>query len=91
MKIELQKEEKKKGGCAMNLFDYGNAFVRKSDWKDLAVLKFCLCAMGIMIGCRVPEKYRKPVIAGSAVVFFAAYIPLMYKFFKVAGEEMKQE
>lgn len=75
----------------MNLFEYGNAYIRKSDWKDLAILKFCLCAIGVMIGCQVPEKYKKPVIAGSAVVFLATYIPLMYKFFKVVREEIKQE
>ena len=32
------------------LFELGNQYVRESDWKDLALVKFCLCAMGIMIG-----------------------------------------
>ena len=32
------------------LFELGNQYVRECDWKDLALVKFCLCAVGIMIG-----------------------------------------
>ncbi len=35
------------------LFELGNQYVKESDWKDLALVKFCLCAMGIIIGTRV--------------------------------------
>ena len=67
-----------------SLFELGNQYVRESDWKDLALVKFCLCAMGIMIGTQVPTKHKKVVVAGALGVFVATYIPLMTKLFKIA-------
>ena len=60
-----------------NLFELGNQYAKESDWKDFALLKFCLCAVGIMIGTQVTPKYKKIVVCASAGVFIAAYIPLM--------------
>lgn len=67
-----------------NLFDLGNQYIRESDWKDLALVKFCLCAMGVLIGAGMPEKYRKTALAAAAGAFAATYIPLMAKFFEIA-------
>lgn len=67
-----------------SLFELGNQYVRESDWKDLALVKFCLCAMEIMIGTQVPTKHKKVVVAGALGVFVATYIPLMTKLFKIA-------
>ena len=66
------------------LFELGNQYVRESDWKDLALVKFCLCAMGIMIGTQVPTKHKKAVVTGALGVFVVTYIPLMAKLFKIA-------
>ena len=66
------------------LFELGNQYVRESDWKDLALVKFCLCAMGIMIGIQIPTKHKKVVVAGAIGVFVATYIPLMTKLFMIA-------
>lgn len=70
--------------CLLKITD---RYIQESDWKIMALLKTCLCAMGILIGCNVPKKYRKPVVAGSAAVFFLTYIPLMRKFVEIAVEE----
>ncbi len=70
-----------------SLFDYGNEYLKQSDWKDLAMIKFCLCSMGIVIGCSLPEKYRKPAIAASAGVFALTYVPLMKKFADIVMEK----
>lgn len=69
------------------LFDLANEYVKQSDWKDLALIKLCLCAMGILIGCSVPHRYKKIVITGSVAVFFITYIPLMAKLCKLAADE----
>lgn len=66
------------------LFELGNQYVRESDWKDLALVKFCLCAMGIMIGTQIPTKHKRVVVAGAFGVFVATYIPLMTKLFMIA-------
>lgn len=69
------------------LFDYAEKYIAKSDWKDLAMLKFCLFAMGVLAGMRIPEKNREKAGWIAAVVFVVTYIPLMAKFFSVIGEK----
>lgn len=71
----------------MKVLEYGNQYAKESDWKDFALVKFCLCSMGIMIGTQVTPKHRKKVIALSAMVFLITYIPLMAKFFKIVFEK----
>ena len=68
------------------LFALGNRYVKESDWKDLALLKFCLWAMGMLMGMLVPPKNRKAVAWGCTGVFLVTYIPLMAKFYRVAKE-----
>lgn len=65
------------------LFENANQYVKESDWKDLALLKFCLCAIGVMIGMAVPKEKRKVPLIVAALVFVATYIPLMTKYIKI--------
>lgn len=69
------------------LFELGNQYVKESDWKDLALIKCCLCSMGIIIGTQVAPKHKKNIICISAGIFIATYIPLMAKFFKIAARD----
>ncbi len=73
------------------LFDAADRYLKKCDWKDLALLKFCLFAMGLFIGTQVPEKEKKPVQAVGLAVFAATYVPLMAKFFSVLAEKHQPE
>lgn len=66
------------------LFELGNRYAKESNWTDFALVKFCLCAMGILIGMRIPAKKKTLATAVSASVFIAAYVPLMAKLFKIA-------
>lgn len=66
-----------------SLFDGANEYVKESDWKDLSLIKFCLCAIGIMIGINVPRKKKKTVLIGASVVFTLTYVPLMSKFLRL--------
>ncbi len=69
------------------LFVYAEKYIAKSDWKDLAMLKFCLFAMGVLAGMRIPEKNRKQAGWIATAVFVATYIPLIAKFFLVIREK----
>lgn len=69
------------------LFCYAEKYIAKSDWKDLAMLKFCLFAMGVLAGMQISEKNRKQAGRIAAAVFAATYIPLMAKFFSVIKEK----
>ena len=65
-------------------------FVRESDWKDLAVLKFCLLSLGLLAGMQIAERCKKGVRIASSIVFTLTYIPLMVKYLRILigkGEE----
>lgn len=72
------------------LFESADRYLDRSDWKDLTLIKFCLCSMGIVIGASLPEKYRKPAVCGASGVFVLTYVPLMAKYFKTV-KEMTEE
>lgn len=72
------------------LLELGNRFVSESDWKDLALIKFCLCAIGVIIGALINPKCKKPVIIAAAGVFAATYVPLMIKLVKLIKSGREQ-
>lgn len=72
------------------LFEYANEYVKRSDWKDLALVKFCLFSMGILAGMKIAPKYRKTVAWIGAAIFLTTYVPLMAKFFKIVSDGRKE-
>ena len=65
------------------IFASANEFVRESDWKDLAVLKFCLLSLGLLAGMQIAERCKKGVRIAASIVFTLTYIPLMVKYLKI--------
>ena len=70
----------------MKLFEVANKYCKESDWKILAMVKFCLFSMGIMVGVLLPDRFRNVVLIIFGVVFINTYIPLMSKFLKLWKE-----
>jgi len=62
------------------LFLCADRYIQARDWKMLAGLKFCLCAIGFLLGLVIPVKHKKTAAAGAFGVFLATYIPLMVDF-----------
>ena len=71
------------------LLELGNRYAEKSDWKDFALTKFCLCAMGILIGLKIPTNKKKTTAVISGGVFGITYVVLMSKVFKIIKEMVK--
>ena len=69
------------------LFYYADKYIEESDWKDLAIIKFCLFSMGILAGIQIPKRSRQQAGWIAGAVFVATYIPLMAKFFSVILEK----
>ena len=71
------------------LLSYADRYCHQSSWKDLALLKFCLCAVGVVIGLLIPAHRRKAVLFAALAVFAGTYVPLMYDFLSLmlAGPE----
>lgn len=63
--------------------DLGNKYAEQSDWKDFALTKFCLCAMGILIGVSLPRKCKRPALAIAGIIFGSTYFILMRKVFGI--------
>ena len=55
----------------MKLFEAADRYIRTSDWKIIAVLKFCLISLGMMIGMQIRPEHKKDVFLGAAGVFYA--------------------
>lgn len=72
-------------------FELGNRYAAESDWKDFALTKFCVCAVGVMIGTCIPAVNRKKAMAIAGGVFAATYVPLMKKVFGVAKEMIEEQ
>ena len=69
------------------LFDAADRYIESSDWKVIAVLKFCLISLGMMIGMAIRPKVKKQVLTIALCVFIITYIPLMVKFYRVLTSE----
>lgn len=72
------------------LFEYADQYVKESDWKDLALLRLCLCAIGVIIGTNVAPKHKKAANTAAAVVFAVTYVPLMQKLTNIIFDGCKK-
>ena len=73
------------------LFTSADRYLRASDWKDIALIKLCLFAIGLLAGMQVRDSDKKAVRAGAAALFVVTYIPLMSKFIGVQLVDAEQE
>lgn len=73
----------------MKLFRVADDYCRSSNWKTIALVKFCLFSMGIIAGVLLPRRFQRPAIAAAGAVFVVTYIPLMAKFFRLWTKETR--
>ena len=67
--------------CPMRpLFDAADRYLKACTWKDMALLKFCLFGMGLLVGALLPKKQSRAAAGVGAALFTSTYIPLMAKF-----------
>ena len=64
------------------LFTAAARYLKRCTWWDIALLKVCLCALGVLIGLAVPGRRKRTAAWTASVVFVAAYIPLMARFWQ---------
>lgn len=69
------------------LFGYADEYIKQSNWKDFALLKFCLCSMGIMLGLATPKQTRKIIGFAAMGIFIVTYIQLMLKFLGIVSKD----
>lgn len=62
------------------LFDKANRYLKECDWKDIALLKFCLFSIGVLTGTHIACKNKKTANIIAGIVFIVTYITQMIKF-----------
>ena len=62
------------------LLSAADSYIAQMNWKDMALVKLCLCSAGLLLGLAAPRRARKWVALGACLVFVATYIPLMVDF-----------
>ena len=73
------------------LFAIADSYVPRMTWKDVALLKVCLCAIGVLLGLCVPRRRRKWAALGAGAAFIATYIPLMSGFVPHLVRELRED
>lgn len=68
------------------IFDCADEYIQARNWKMVATLKFCLGAIGVLLGLMVPGKKKKTAAVGALAVFLVTYLPLMADFLGFAAE-----
>lgn len=64
-------------------FETADRYIRESDWKVLAALKFCLLSLGICVGLSLPREKKKLIFPIAAAVFVVTWIPLAARYAKL--------
>ena len=65
------------------LFQCADRYLKVCTWKDMALLKFCLAAMGVLIGLQIPRRRKKEASIAAGAIFVLTYVPLMIGFLRV--------
>ena len=55
----------------------------------MALLKFCLAAMGVLIGLQIPRRRKKEASIAAGAIFVLTYVPLMIGFLRVCLRKEK--
>lgn len=70
------------------LLEAANTYLADFRWQDAALLKICLCSLGIVIGILLPKKWRTVVLIAALLAFTATYVPLMARFIPALKEAL---
>ena len=68
-----------------------NRWIKESTWKDLALVKLCLCALGVILGLTALRRSRKVSLVISVIVFLATWFPLMQRFAATVQRTLRAE
>ncbi|MBO7703484.1 MAG: hypothetical protein J6S26_03475 [Solobacterium sp.] len=71
--------------------ELGDRYAARSNWTDFALTKFCLCAIGVMIGVNLPKQTKTKAMAAAGGVFALTYIPLMARVLRTALSMKEQQ
>lgn len=69
------------------LFSAADRYLRICTWRDIALLKVCVMAMGLLLGLMIPAQKKKLSAWAAALVFAGTCTPLLAKFLPLLSSE----
>ena len=74
---------------------WADGYLKECTRRDMALLKFCLGSLGVLIGLQVPKKRKKTAAWTAGVIFAVTYAAVMGKFLsyilRTRAEEREEE
>lgn len=61
----------------------GNLYLKKMDLTDLALVKLCVGALGVLVGLGAAKRHKKSLGLFASALFALTWVPLMGKFLRV--------
>lgn len=58
----------------------GDRYLKTCTWRDMALLKCCLCAIGVLIGLALPARRKRAAAWVASIVLASTYVPLVGRF-----------
>lgn len=68
-----------------------NDYVLECDWKDMALIKTCVCAFGVMLGLTVKGNRKKSVMVISSLIFLITACLTAVRFVLELPEEVEDD
>ncbi len=62
------------------LMGWADGYLQECTWKDLALIKFCLGSLGVLIGLQIPKKRKSTAAWTAGIIFAVTYVSVMGKF-----------
>ena len=62
------------------LTERADRYAAQSNWRDFALVKLCLCSMGVLLGMCVPPWRKRQAAFWVGGLFFMTYIALLFRF-----------
>ena len=85
--MEYMKEWKQR---SQTLFEFADGFIKELRVSDMAVLKFCLISLGIMVGICLPKKAKRPLLFLSLLLFLVSFLFLAAKWGIYIGKACRE-
>ena len=58
----------------------GNLYLKHINLADVALLKLCVWALGVLVGLKAARRHRRGAGILAGIVFLVTYVPLMSRF-----------
>ena len=71
--------------------DAADEYIRKWKIRDVALLKICVCAAGVLFGLEIPGRHKNKAAVAASIVFSVSYVLVMLPFLMLLNKKTQEE